>query len=94
MIVASSPCQISCSTPLLAQRRLLLLQLCKAIPAGKVTTYGDMAKALGSSPRAIGQAMRRNPFAPVVPCHRVIATNMQLGGFSGQWVRQLPALRW
>eukprot|EP00877_Chromochloris_zofingiensis_P012959 jgi/Chrzof1/7917/Cz02g41070.t1 len=60
-------------------------QLCKAIPAGKVTTYGDMAKALGSSPRAIGQAMRRNPFAPVVPCHRVIATNMQLGGFSGQW---------
>eukprot|EP00879_Flechtneria_rotunda_P001805 GHRR01001969.1.p1 GENE.GHRR01001969.1~~GHRR01001969.1.p1 ORF type:complete len:144 (+),score=30.50 GHRR01001969.1:247-678(+) len=60
-------------------------QMCKAIPAGKVSTYGEMAKALNSSARAIGQAMRRNPYAPVVPCHRVVAANMNLGGFSGSW---------
>lgn len=61
-------------------------QLCKAIPPGKVTTYGAMASALHSSARAVGQAMRRNPFAPRVPCHRVIAVNLELGGFSGSWV--------
>eukprot|EP00878_Enallax_costatus_P000870 GHUV01000997.1.p2 GENE.GHUV01000997.1~~GHUV01000997.1.p2 ORF type:complete len:144 (+),score=44.57 GHUV01000997.1:310-741(+) len=59
--------------------------MCKAIPLGKVSTYGDMAKALGSSARAVGQAMRRNPFAPDVPCHRVVAADLNLGGFSGSW---------
>jgi methylated-DNA-[protein]-cysteine S-methyltransferase len=44
-----------------------------------------MAKALSSSARAVGQAMRRNPFAPVVPCHRVIAADLNLGGFVGSW---------
>ncbi|WIA23191.1 hypothetical protein OEZ86_010081 [Tetradesmus obliquus] len=61
-------------------------EMCKAIPKGKVSTYGDMAKALSSSARAVGQAMRRNPFAPVVPCHRVVASSLDLGGFSGSWV--------
>eukprot|EP00887_Chlorella_sp_A99_P006591 scaffold3.g6591.t1 len=56
-----------------------------AIPAGKVTTYGAIAEALGSAPRAVGQAMRNNPYAPVVPCHRVIAATLQLGGFKGEW---------
>lgn len=60
-------------------------EMCKAIPKGKVSTYGEMAKALSSSARAVGQAMRRNPFAPVVPCHRVVASNLDLGGFSGSW---------
>mmetsp|Transcript_10134 Transcript_10134/g.22522 ORF Transcript_10134/g.22522 Transcript_10134/m.22522 type:complete len:136 (-) Transcript_10134:279-686(-) len=62
-----------------------LYAACKRIPKGKVTTYGALAKALGSSARAVGQGMRRNPFAPVVPCHRVIASDLELGGFSGQW---------
>ena len=129
---------------------MCLLQLCSAIPKGKVTTYGAMSQALHSSPRAVGQvklsrrekcagsnilvwcvaacvpvpsglhanalkssflsqlyyksviaetavclyplciflmqALRRNPFAPKVPCHRVIAASLELGGFSGQWV--------
>ena len=59
--------------------------LCKSIPSGKVVTYGEMARVLKSSPRAVGQAMRRNPFAPQVPCHRVIAADLRIGGFSGEW---------
>ncbi|CAL5230002.1 g13441 [Coccomyxa viridis] len=62
-----------------------LYQMCSAIPHGKVSTYGAMAKALQSSPRAVGQALRRNPFAPEVPCHRVVAANLELGGFDGDW---------
>lgn len=60
--------------------------VCKRIPRGKVATYGQLAKVLGSAPRAVGQALRRNPYAPVVPCHRVIAASLELGGFSGSWV--------
>lgn len=68
-------------------------QLCSAIPKGRVSTYGDLAKALSppSCARAVGQAMRRNPFAPRVPCHRVIASDLRLGGFSGFWVRRARA---
>jgi methylated-DNA-[protein]-cysteine S-methyltransferase len=57
------------------------------IPQGNVTTYGLLSKYLGSSPRAVGNALRRNPFAPEVPCHRVVATGMTLGGFKGKWPR-------
>jgi methylated-DNA-[protein]-cysteine S-methyltransferase len=56
--------------------------LCQ-IPPGCVSTYGLMAAHLGSSPRAVGNALRRNPFAPQVPCHRVVATGGALGGFKG-----------
>ncbi|KAK9811855.1 hypothetical protein WJX72_011259 [[Myrmecia] bisecta] len=62
-----------------------LYQVCRLIPRGKVSTYGAMAKVLNSSPRAVGQALRRNPYAPEVPCHRVIAASLQLGGFQGTW---------
>ncbi|KND94532.1 Methylated-DNA--protein-cysteine methyltransferase [Tolypocladium ophioglossoides CBS 100239] len=57
------------------------------IPRGHVTTYGLLSAHLGSSPRAVGNALRRNPFAPAVPCHRVVATGMTLGGFKGKWPR-------
>jgi len=56
---------------------------CSAVPAGRVTTYGAIAVVLSSSARAVGGALSRNPFAPVVPCHRVIAAGARLGGFSG-----------
>jgi len=49
--------------------------LLKQIPRGKVTTYAAMSKALNSSPRAVGGALRNNPFAPEVPCHRCIASD-------------------
>ena len=56
----------------------------RRIPRGCVSTYKLVAAAIGcGSPRAVGQALRRNPFAPEVPCHRVIASNLGLGGFSG-----------
>lgn len=58
--------------------------LCQ-IPPGHVSTYGLMSAYLESSPRAVGNALRRNPFAPQVPCHRVVATGGQLGGFKGHW---------
>lgn len=55
------------------------------IPAGKITSYATLAKALDTSPRAIGGALRNNPFAPEVPCHRVIAADGYVGGFKGDW---------
>jgi methylated-DNA-[protein]-cysteine S-methyltransferase len=58
--------------------------LTKQVPKGKVTTYGAIAKKLKSSPRAVGQALRVNPFAPVVPCHRVIKSDGTIGGFGGE----------
>lgn len=54
------------------------------IPEGKVSTYGAVAKAINcGSSRAIGQALRRNPFSEDAPCHRVIAGDLSLGGFGG-----------
>ncbi|ASJ06054.1 methylated-DNA--protein-cysteine methyltransferase [Thermococcus pacificus] len=47
--------------------------LTKNVKRGDIITYGNLAKALGTSPRAIGGAMRRNPYPIVVPCHRVVA---------------------
>ncbi|KAH0339768.1 DNA binding methylated-DNA--cysteine S-methyltransferase, partial [Aureobasidium melanogenum] len=55
------------------------------IPSGSVTSYATLAQHLSSSPRAIGGALRKNPFAPQVPCHRVIAANGFVGGFMGEW---------
>ena len=58
--------------------------LCARIPAGKVATYGDIANALGKpgAARAVGRAMATNPFAPDVPCHRVVAGDGRLTGYS------------
>ena len=57
----------------------------RCIPRGKVTTYAAPGRMIGcrSSP-AIGQALKRNPFAPDAPCHRVIKSDLTLGGFSGE----------
>lgn len=58
----------------------------RTIPCGKVTTYKDIATALGEgSPRSVGGALRNNPFAPFVPCHRIVASNLFIGGFYGEW---------
>ena len=54
------------------------------VPAGHTTTYGALAAHLSSSARAVGNAMRRNPMAPRVPCHRVVAMGGALGGFKGE----------
>ncbi|MBU6427619.1 MAG: methylated-DNA--[protein]-cysteine S-methyltransferase [Cyanobacteria bacterium REEB65] len=56
----------------------------RRIPAGRTATYGQVAAAIGSprAARAVGRALGRNPFALVIPCHRVVATGGQPGGFS------------
>jgi methylated-DNA-[protein]-cysteine S-methyltransferase len=53
------------------------------IPYGETATYGGMAAALGSGPRAIGMACARNPIPIIVPCHRVLGSGGSEGGFSG-----------
>ena len=54
------------------------------IPRGKVTTYGRIAKALRSQgARAVGGALNRNPYAPRVPCHRVVGSDGRLTGYAG-----------
>jgi len=58
--------------------------LVKTIPAGRVTTYKYLAEAAGiKCARAVGQALKHNPFAPDVPCHRVIASDFSIGGYAG-----------
>jgi methylated-DNA-[protein]-cysteine S-methyltransferase len=58
--------------------------LARAIPPGQTRTYGELARELGDVglSRAVGQALGHNPFAPIVPCHRVLAAGNQPGGFS------------
>lgn len=60
-------------------------ELARRIPPGQTSTYGEVAVALGDKglARAVGQALGHNPFAPIVPCHRVLAAGNKPGGFSG-----------
>jgi methylated-DNA-[protein]-cysteine S-methyltransferase len=54
------------------------------IPKGEVRTYAEIARELGSNGyRAVGNALNRNPYAPAVPCHRVVGSNGSLTGFAG-----------
>lgn len=64
------------------------------IPAGKVVTYGDIAKKLGSpqASRAVGNAMNKNPYAPKVPCHRVVGSNGSLTGYAFGLPKKLSML--
>jgi methylated-DNA-[protein]-cysteine S-methyltransferase len=68
-------------------------QLCKIKP-GRVRTYGDIARILNSSPRAVGNACRANPLPIIVPCHRVVSAQ-GIGGYGGK-VRgsRLEQKRW
>ncbi|MGB9728026.1 MAG: MGMT family protein [Nitrososphaeria archaeon] len=66
--------------------RNLVYKLLKQVPKGKVTTYKALAKAAGNpkASRAVGMFMRTNPYAPIVPCHRVVYNNGRIGGFAGK----------
>jgi methylated-DNA-[protein]-cysteine S-methyltransferase len=65
--------------------------IARDIGPGQTSTYGEIARALGdlSESRAVGRALGRNPFAPVVPCHRIVAAGQKLGGFSATGGRSL-----
>lgn len=75
-------------TPFQARMRECLLR----IHRGETLSYGEIAKRLGTAPRAMGQALGANPLPVLIPCHRVVAVN-GIGGFSGppQWKRRLLA---
>ncbi len=61
-------------------------KICDSIPKGRVATYGQIAKLAGrpKAARAVGYYMRTNPDAPHTPCHRVVASDGSLTGYSGR----------
>ena len=58
----------------------------KKIPRGRVKTYTQVAKGIGKplAVRAVANAIGKNPYAPIIPCHRVIRSDGSLGGYSGK----------
>ena len=78
-----SPTNQPTKAPTAFQRRVF--EALANVPPGKTTTYGILAKAVGCrSAQAIGQALRRNPDAPRIPCHRVVRNDGSIGGFFGE----------
>ncbi len=75
-----------------SMRRVLLAV--SAIPRGRVTTYGALAKAVGLSPRVVGSNLGRNPYPLLVPCHRVVRSDLTIGGYSyGRLVKAYILMR-
>ena len=71
-----------------------IYNLCKKVPKGRVTTYKILAEKAGTKAyRAVGQAMKNNPYAPVVPCHRVVSSDGSIGGFSGGIKKKIALLK-
>lgn len=64
---------------------LVLLEVYK-IPKGETRTYSQIASAIGhkNAYRAVGSVVRKNPFAPEIPCHRVVRKDGQIGNYSGK----------
>ena len=54
------------------------------VPSGKITTYGELSRAIGlkNGQRVIGRVMKNNPFPVIVPCHRVVKSNREVGGYA------------
>ncbi len=64
------------------------------VPKGKVTTYKEIARKLNTKAyRAVGNAMNKNPYAPKVPCHRVVNSNGNIGGFASGVKNKIKMLR-
>jgi len=73
----------SLATEHLSNHAKKVIETVSRIPLGYVSSYGSVAKAAGGSPRAVGRVMASNPFAPMVPCHRVVSSDFTLGGYGG-----------
>lgn len=76
------------------QRRVY--ELCRRVPRGRVATYKAIGTALGGRGqiyRAVGVALNKNPFAPRVPCHRVVCSDGSVGGFAHGVKRKIALLR-
>ncbi len=68
--------------------------LCARVPRGQVVSYGDIARKLDApaAARAVGNALNRNPYAPAVPCHRVVGGDGSLTGYAGGLERKAAML--
>jgi O-6-methylguanine DNA methyltransferase len=75
--------ELQLATTHLTAYREKVLKTTMAIPIGYVSTYGAVAEAVGGGPRAVGNIMAGNPYAPIVPCHRVVKSDFGLGGYGG-----------
>ena len=73
------------------QRRVWALTA--SVPRGETRSYGELARALGSSPRAVGAALARNPILLMIPCHRVLGQGGRLTGFAAGLPRKQALLR-
>ncbi len=61
-----------------------VLKAAATIPTGYVTSYGNIAKAARTEPKLVGQIMASNPLYPIVPCHRVVGSDLSLVGYGGR----------
>ena len=69
-------------------------KILRKVPKGKVTTYKEIARSLRSKAyRAVGNAMNKNPYSPEVPCHRVIKSNGEVGGFASGTRKKISMLK-
>ena len=69
-------------------------KILRKVPRGKVTTYKEISKVLKKkSYRAVGTALNKNPYAPKVPCHRVIKSNGEVGGFAHGTKKKIQMLK-
>jgi len=69
--------------PWLNAREVQVIKYLLRVPLGKVTSYKQVSKAVGLTPRAIARIMAKNPYPVVYPCHRVIHTDGYIGGYLG-----------
>jgi len=74
---------VSLATERLSNYTRKVIKVTSLIPVGYVASYSSVAKAAGGSPRAVGRVMASHPFAPIVPCHRVVSSDFTLGGYGG-----------
>ena len=67
----------------------------RKIPKGKLATYSSIAKMIARprAVRAVGNALNKNPYAPIVPCHRVIRSDGSVGGFAGGSAKKIKLLQ-
>lgn len=72
-----------------------VLMICSRIPKGKVSTYKEIARKIGSpnSARAVGNALNKNPFIGKIPCHRVIRSDGFVGGYAKGTKRKIALLK-
>ena len=81
--------------PKITEFQKIVYAAARKIPKGKVSTYLEIAKAIRKpkSARAVGNALNKNPFAPKVPCHRVVKSTGEVGGFASGCKNKIAILK-